>query len=204
MSYKKKTGKMLVGYARVSTQEQNLELQINALKEVGCKKIFMEKASGAQRDRPELKAALEYMRANEDDTLVVWKLDRLARSLRQLIDTVEELEKQGIGFKSLTEAIDTTNSGGKLVFHIFGALAEFERGVIKERTMAGLKAAKDMGRTGGRPLSLKSDDLIAAKALLKNKKITVKEAAKRLKVDPSTLYRYLPGGRSAIKEGIDG
>jgi DNA invertase Pin-like site-specific DNA recombinase len=144
------------------------------------------------------------MRANEDDTLVVWKLDRLARSLRQLIDTVEELEKQRIGFKSLTESIDTTNSGGRLVFHIFGALAEFERGVIKERTMAGLKAAKDMGRKGGRPLSLKSDDLIAAKALLKNKKITVKEAAKRLKVDPSTLYRYLPGGRSAIKEGIDG
>ena len=191
---------MLIGYARVSTQEQNLELQINALQEAGCKKIFMEKASGAQRDRPELRAALEYMRANEDDTLVVWKLDRLARSLRQLIDTVEELEKQGIGFKSLTESIDTTNSGGMLVFHIFGALAEFERGVIKERTMAGLKAAKDMGRKGGRPLSLKSDDLIAAKALLKNKKITVKEAAKRLKVDPSTLYRYLPGGRSAIEE----
>jgi|TARA_B110000211_G_C13980255_1_gene509037 DNA invertase Pin-like site-specific DNA recombinase len=200
MSYKKKIEKMLVGYARVSTQEQNLELQINALKEVGCKKIFMEKASGAQRDRPELKAALEYMRANEDDTLVVWKLDRLARSLRKLIDTVEELEKQGIGFKSLTEAIDTTNSGGRLVFHIFGALAEFERGVIKERTMAGLKAAKDMGRTGGRPASLKIDDLIVAKALLKNKKITVKEAAKRLKVNPSTLYRYLPGGRSAIEE----
>lgn len=121
---------MLVGYARVSTQEQNLELQINALQEAGCKKIFTEKASGAQRDRPELKAALEYMRANEDDTLVVWKLDRLARSLRQLIDTVEELEKQRIGFKSLTESIDTTNSGGRLVFHIFGALAEFERGVI--------------------------------------------------------------------------
>lgn len=158
---------MLVGYARVSTQEQNLELQINALKEVGCKKIFMEKASGAQRDRPELKAALEYMRANEDDTLVVWKLDRLARSLRKLIDTVEELEKQGIGFKSLTEAIDTTNSVGRLVFRIFGALAEFERGVIKERTMAGLKAAKDMGRTGGRPALLKIDDLTVAKALLK-------------------------------------
>ena len=104
---------MLIGYARVSTQEQNLELQINALQEAGCKKIFMEKASGAQRDRPELKAALEYMRANEDDTLVVWKLDRLARSLRQLIDTVEELEKQGIGFKSLTESIDTTNSGAR-------------------------------------------------------------------------------------------
>ena len=190
---------MLIGYARVSTQEQNLELQINALKEIGCKKIFTEKASGAQRDRPELKAALEYMRPNEDDTLVVWKLDRLARSLRQLIDTVEELERQGIGFKSITEAIDTTTSGGKLIFHIFGALSEFERGLIKERTLAGLKAAKDMGRTGGRPSSLNAGDLIAAKALLKDKKITIKEVAQRLKVDPSTLYRYLPGGRTSIE-----
>lgn len=199
MSFKKIIEKMLIGYARVSTQEQNLDLQINALHAAGCKKIFTEKASGAQRDRPQLKAALEYMRANEDDTLVVWKLDRLARSLRQLIDTVEKLEKQGIAFKSLTEAIDTSNSGGKLVFHIFGALAEFERSIIKERTMAGLKAAKDMGKTGGRPASLNSDDLIVAKAMLKNKRITVTEVAKRLKVAPSTLYRYLPGGRSLIK-----
>ena len=191
---------MLIGYARVSTQEQNLELQINALQAAGCKKIFTEKASGAQRDRPELKAALEYMRANEDDTLVVWKLDRLARSLRQLIDTIEELEKKGIGFKSLTENIDTTTSGGRLVFHIFGALAEFERILIKERTMAGLKAAKAMGKKGGRPQALQAEDLRDAKALLKNKKITVKEVAKRLKVDPSTLYRYLPGGRSSAQE----
>jgi len=191
---------MLIGYARVSTQEQNLELQINALKEAGCKKIFTEKASGAQRDRPELKAALEYMRPNEGDTLVVWKLDRLARSLRQLIDTIEELEKQGIGFRSLTEAIDTTSSGGRLVFHIFGALSEFERGLIKERTIAGLKAAKDMGKKGGRPSSLKPEDLVAAKALLRDSEITVTEVAKRLKVDPSTLYRHLPGGRSTVKE----
>jgi len=200
MSYKKKIEKMLIGYARVSTQEQNLELQINALQAAGCKKIFTEKASGAQRDRPELKAALEYMRANEDDTLVVWKLDRLARSLRQLIDTIEELEKKGIGFKSLTENIDTTTSGGRLVFHIFGALAEFERILIKERTMAGLKAAKAMGKKGGRPQALEAEDLRDAKALLRNKKITVKEVAKRLNVDPSTLYRYLPGGRSSVQE----
>lgn len=191
---------MLIGYARVSTQEQNLELQINALQAAGCKKIFTEKASGAQRDRPELKAALEYMRANEDDTLVVWKLDRLARSLRQLIDTIEELEKKGIGFKSLTENIDTTTSGRRLVFHIFGALAEFERILIKERTMAGLKAAKAMGKKGGRPQALEAEDLRDAKALLRNKKITVKEVAKRLNVDPSTLYRYLPGGRSSVQE----
>lgn len=140
------------------------------------------------------------MRPNEDDALVVWKLDRLARSLRQLIETIEGLEKQGIGFRSLTEAIDTTTSGGRLTFHIFGALAEFERALIKERTMAGLKTAKDMGKIGGRPASLKTDDLVAAKALLKNSKITVKEVARRLKVDPSTLYRHLPGGRSSLKE----
>jgi DNA invertase Pin-like site-specific DNA recombinase len=200
MSNKRKIENMLIGYARVSTQEQNLELQINALQEAGCKKIFTEKASGAQRDRPELKAALEYMRPNEGDTLVVWKLDRLARSLRQLIDTVEQLEEQRIGFKSLTEAIDTTSSGGRLVFHIFGALSEFERGLIKERTIAGLKVARDMGKKGGRPSSLKSEDLIAAKALLRDPEITVTEVAKRLKVDPSTLYRYFPGGRSAVKE----
>lgn len=191
---------MLIGYARVSTQEQNLALQIDALQVAGCKKIFTEKSSGAQRDRPELKAALEYTRANEDDTLVVWKLDRLARSLRQLIDTIEELEKKGIGFKSITENIDTTNSGGRLVFHIFGALAEFERGLIRERTIAGLKAAKAMGKKGGRPQALQAEDLRDAKALLKNKKITVKEVAKRLRVDPSTLYRYLPGGRSLARE----
>lgn len=187
---------MLIGYARVSTQDQNLDLQIKALQDAGCEKIFTEKASGAQRDRPELKAVLEYMRA--EDILVVWKLDRLARSLRQLIDTVESLEKRNISFKSLTENIDTTTSGGKLIFHIFGALAEFERGVIKERTKAGLKAAKDMGRVGGRPLSLNDDDLVAAKALLKNKSITVKEVAKRLNVHVSTLYRYLPSCRSVI------
>ncbi len=191
---------MLIGYARVSTQEQNLELQINALQEAGCKKIFMEKASGAQRDRPELKAALEYMRPHEGDVLVVWKLDRLARSLRQLIDTVEDLEKDAIGFKSLTEAIDTTSSGGKLIFHIFGSLAEFERGLIKERTIAGLKAARAAGKVGGRPSSLKPEDVMAAQALLSNPKITVKEVAHRLNVDASTLYRYLPGGRSAIIE----
>ena len=140
---------MLVGYARVSTQDQNPDLQLDALKAAGCEKVFTEKASGGQRDRPELAAALSYMRPG--DSLVVWKLDRLARSMPQLIDTVSTLEDQGIGFRSLTEAIDTTTAGGKLVFHIFGALAEFERSVIRERTRAGLKAARDRGRKGGRP-----------------------------------------------------
>ena len=127
---------MLVGYARVSTQDQKPALQRDALTAAGCEKLFEETASGAQRDRPQLQAAIDYMRAG--DTLVVWKLDRLARSVKQLIETVEGLDARGIGFRSLTETIDTTTPGGKLVFHIFGALAEFERSIIRERTKAGL------------------------------------------------------------------
>jgi DNA invertase Pin-like site-specific DNA recombinase len=188
---------MLIGYARVSTQDQNPELQLDALKQAGCEKVFTEKASGAQRDRPELKATLDYMRAG--DTLVVWKLDRLARSLKQLIETVEALEAQGMGFRSLTEAIDTTTSGGRLVFHIFGALAEFERSIIRERTVAGLASARARGRLGGRPRGLSSEDIAAAKALLTDPSITMEEVAKRLGVAPSTLYRYLPGGRSGVE-----
>ena len=190
---------MLVGYARVSTQDQNPDLQIDALKAAGCEKVFTEKASGAQRARPELAAALSYMRPG--DSLVVWKLDRLARSMPQLIDTVSTLEDQGIGFRSLTEAIDTTTAGGKLVFHIFGALAEFERSVIRERTRAGLKAARHRGRLCGRPPALSAADLAAAKALLRDPAITVDEVATRLKVSPATLYRHLPGGRGGIVQG---
>ena len=190
---------MLVGYARVSTQDQNPDLQLDALKAAGCEKVFTEKASGAQRDRPELAAALSYMRTG--DSLIVWKLDRLARSMPQLIDTVSTLEYQGIGFRSLTEAIDTTTAGGKLVFHIFGALAEFERSVIRERTRAGLKAARARGRKGGRPPALSAADLAAAKAMLRDPKITVDEVATRLKVSPATLYRHLPGGRGSIVQG---
>ncbi len=131
---------MLVGYARVSTREQNQALQLDALKAAGYERVYLEKASGAQRERPELKAALDY--AREGDTLVVWKLDRLARSIRQLIETVEDLERRKIGLRSLTEAIDTTTPGGRLVFHVFAALAEFERSVIRERTAAGLEAVR--------------------------------------------------------------
>lgn len=188
---------MLIGYARVSTQDQNPEFQHDALTQAGCEKIFTEKASGAQRDRPELKAALDYMRPG--DTLVVWKLDRLARSLKQLIETVEGLEQRGIGFRSLTDPIDTTSSSGKLVFHIFAALAEFERSIIRDRTMAGLQSARERGRLGGRPRALSEADLAAAKALLRDPDITVEEVAERLGVAPSTLYRYLPGGRSGIE-----
>ena len=186
---------MLVGYARVSTREQDLTLQLDALQTAGCTKVFEEKASGAQRERPALKAALEYMR--EGDTLVVWKLDRLARSLKQLIETVEGFGERDVGLRSLTEAIDTTTAGGKLIFHIFAALPEFERGVIRERTLAGLQAARARGRTGGRPPALKAKDLAAAKAMLKDPQITVAEIAKRLGVGASTLYRHLPRARTA-------
>ena len=189
---------MFVGYARVSTQDQSPALQRDALLEAGCERIFEEKASGAQRDRPELKAALEYMR--EGDTLVVWKLDRLARSMKQLIETVEELDERGISFKVIREAIDTTTPGGKLTFHIFGALAEFERSLIRERTTAGLAAARARGRTGGRPPALSAEDLVVAKAMLRDPEITVKQVAARLGVAPSTLYKHLPAPRSSIRE----
>jgi DNA invertase Pin-like site-specific DNA recombinase len=189
---------MLVGYARVSTQDQNPALQLDVLKAAGCEKLFVEKASGAQRDRPELLAALDYLRAG--DSLVVWKLDRLARSLKQLIETVELLESRRIGLRSLTEAIDTTTAGGKLVFHVFGALAEFERSIIRERTKAGLEAARARGKKGGRPPALVAKDLAAAKAMLSDPEITMEDVAKRLKVAPSTLYRHMPGGRGAIQE----
>lgn len=185
---------MLVGYARVSTADQNPELQLDALKAAGCERVFVEKASGAQRERPELIAALAYVRAG--DAIVVWKLDRLARSMKQLIETVEGLEAKGIGFRSLTESIDTTTAGGKLVFHIFGALAEFERGIIRERTRAGLDAAAARGRKGGRPPKLSAEDLKAAKAMLADPTITVDDVARRLDVSPATLYRHLPAARS--------
>ena len=191
---------MLVGYARVSTQDQSPELQLDALHQAGCERIFVEKASGAQRDRPELKAAFGFMRQNAGDVLVVWKLDRLARSLKQLIETIEDLERRGIGFRSITEQIDTTSAGGRLVFHIFGAMAEFERSIIRERTRAGLDAAKARGRKGGRPPALSSKDLAAARAMLRDTELTVEEVAARLKVAPSTLYRHLPAARASVTQ----
>ncbi|MCG7392653.1 recombinase family protein [Microvirga sp. ACRRW] len=168
---------------------------MDALKAVGCERVFVEKASGAQRDRPELKAALDYVRAG--DTIVVWKLDRLARSLKQLIETVDDLQRREIGFRSLTEAIDTTTPGGRLIFHIFAALAEFERSIIRERTMAGLLAARSRGRVGGRPRSLTEQDLQIARALLREHALSVADIASRLGVTSSTLYRYLPSARSS-------
>ena len=193
---------ILVGYARVSTQEQDTGLQIDALKSAGCARIFAEKASGAQRERPQLTAALDYMRPG--DTLVVWKLDRLARSMKQLIETVEGLAERGVGFRSLTEAMDTTTAGGTLIFNIFASLAEFERSIIRERTRAGLAAARARGRVGGRPRSLSAEDLQQARALLADPDITVEQVAKRLGVGVSTLYRQLPGGRAEIGAGDSG
>jgi DNA invertase Pin-like site-specific DNA recombinase len=186
----------LVGYARVSTADQNAALQVDALKAAGCKRIFRETASGAQRDRPELAKALDYIR--EGDVLCVWKLDRLARSLRQLLETGEALAERGIGLRSLTESIDTTTPGGRLVFHVFGALAEFERGIIRERTMAGLENARRMGRKGGRPRAMSDADIAKAKAMLTSPDITVEAVAETLGVSAATLYRYLPGGRQAL------
>ena len=193
---------MLVGYARVSTVDQRPELQLDALRQAGCERIFVEKASGAQRDRPELKAALHYTRDGTGDVLVVWKLDRLARSLRQLIETVEDLDRRKVGLRSLMEAIDTASAGGRLTFHIFGAMAEFERSIIRERTRAGLDAARARGRKGGRPPALTKKDIAAARALLADPEITMEDVAARLKVAPSTLYRHLPGGRSTVREVV--
>ena len=144
---------MLIGYARVSTIDQNLALQRDALTEAGCGKVFTEQMSGAVADRPALHDALEFARSG--DTLVVWKLDRLARSMKQLIETIEKLRVRNIGFRSLTEALDTTTAQGLLVFHMFSALAEFERSLIRERTRAGLAAARRIGRTGGGRRSLR-------------------------------------------------
>lgn len=189
---------MLVGYARVSTRDQNPALQLDALRAAGCDRVFEETGSGARADRPQLRAALDFMRAG--DTLVVWKLDRLARSTKQLIDTVEGLKAQTVGFRCLTQELDTTTPGGRLVFTLFSALAEFEREVIRERTIAGLSAARARGRVGGRPPALSDRDLAAARALLRDPALTVDEVAAHLNVAVSTLYRHLPGGRGAIRE----
>ncbi len=184
-----------IGYARVSTLDQSLALQQDALKEAGCEKIFVEQMSGAVTDRPALREALDYARSG--DTLIVWKLDRLARSIKQLIETIEKLRLRDIGFRSLTEAIDTTTAQGVLVFHMFSALAEFERELIRERTRAGLAAAKRAGRTGGRPPKLSEDDLDVARTLLANPDIPVADVAERLGISPATLYRYLPAAKAA-------
>ena len=166
---------MLIGFARVSTDDQTLDPQRAALAKAGCEKVYEETASGAKADRPVLAEALQYIR--KGDTLVVWRLDRLGRSLRHLIEVVGDLQARGIGFKAVTEQIDTTTPGGKLVFHVFGALAEFERDLIRERTRAGLKAAEMRGRKGGRKPSVTPEKLARARVLVVSG-LTVREAAR--------------------------
>lgn len=180
---------MLIGYARVSTSDQNLDLQTDALTKAGCEKTYSDIASGAKSDREGLAEAIGFMR--EGDTLVVWKLDRLGRSLRHLIETVALLQSRGMGFRSIQETIDTTTSGGKLFFHVFGALAEFERDIIRERTKAGLLSARQRGRLGGRPSVVDEKKIRQAKAMLADSKNTASDICTTLGISRATLYRHI-------------
>ena len=187
---------MLIGYARVSTPDQQLHLQKDALRKAGCKRIFTDMASGAQASREGLADVLAFLRAR--DTLVVWKLDRLGRSLKHLIQIITELQGRQVRFRSLQENIDTTTSGGKLVFHVFGALAEFERDLVQDRTRAGLAAARARGRKGGRRRVMDANKVAMAVSLLQNPATVVADVCQTLKVSRATLYRYLPlAGKSA-------
>lgn len=177
-----------IGYARVSTPDQDTALQRDALQVAGCTRLFEDHASGARTDRPGLAQALAYVR--EGDVLVVWKLDRLGHSLPHLLETVTALERRGVGFRSLTEAIDTTTPGGRLVFHLFGALGQFERDLIRERTRAGLAAAAARGRKGGRKPVVTADILARARVLM-SRGLTVREAAARLRIGKTALYEAL-------------
>jgi DNA invertase Pin-like site-specific DNA recombinase len=180
---------MKIGYARVSTYEQNLSLQLDALTKAGCEKLFQDYISGDSTRRAGLDEAMAYVR--EGDVLVVWRLDRLGRSLKHLIETVSQLEERGIAFQSLQESIDTTTSGGKLIFHIFGALAEFERNLIHERTAAGLEAARTRGRKGGRPKSLDPLKRALLYRLYDEKEHSIQSICKLIGVSKSTLYTYI-------------
>jgi DNA invertase Pin-like site-specific DNA recombinase len=190
---------MLIGYARVSTADQNLDLQKDALLAAGCERIFTDTASGVKAQRPGLTAALQHCRPA--DTLVVWKLDRLGRSLPHLVETVRDLVAQGVGFRSLQENIDTTSSGGKLIFHIFASLAEFERDIIRERTKAGLSAARARGRKGGRPKGVDERKKKAALALKKDPERSVKEICEIVGISRNTYYKYT---RSEAKSAANG
>ncbi len=183
---------MKVGYARVSTDTQTHDGQIAALKAAGCGKIFTETASGAKKDRPVLTEVMGYLRPKSDDTLVVYKLDRVARSLPHLIEIMDHLKAQKIGFHSVTEAIDTNTPGGRLLFHVVAAIAEFERDLIRERTQTGLNAARAKGRVGGRPRRMTEDKINAVRELLASG-TAVKDAAAAVGVSVPTLYRWLPG-----------
>jgi DNA invertase Pin-like site-specific DNA recombinase len=180
---------MLIGYARVSRDDQNTNLQMDALKMAGCDRIEEDHITGAHTDRPGLKAILDYARAG--DVIVVWRLDRFGRSLKDLVDMISKLESRGIGLKSLQEAIDTTSSTGRLILHIFAALAEFERNLIADRCKAGLAAARARGRIGGRPKALDKDKRALAIKLYKERQHTVKKLCQMLSIAKPTLYKYL-------------
>jgi DNA invertase Pin-like site-specific DNA recombinase len=180
---------MQIGYARVSTDDQNLDLQRDALQQAGCERVFEDTASGAKAERIGLVALMEILRAG--DTVVIWRMDRLGRSLKDLIALVERLEAVGVGLRSLQEKIDTTSSGGRLVFHLFGALAEFERNLIRERTQAGLTAARARGRHGGRKKRLDPAKQKIALRLYHERQHTVEEICRMMGVGRSTLYNYL-------------
>ena len=183
---------MKIGYARVSTKDQDLSLQLDDLKNAGCKKIFQEKMTGATKERPQLQKMIEQVR--EGDVVVMWKLDRLGRSLKDLVHLVNEIQDKGAGLKSLNDQIDTTTPHGKLTFHLFAALAEFERDIIRERTNAGLAAARARGRKGGRPKGLSNKaqhTAIIAEKLYQEGELTVKGICEQLSISKMTLYNYL-------------
>ena len=180
---------MLIGYARVSTTDQTLDLQLDALKKAGCTQTFTDTVSGGTTERPGLAETFSHLR--DGDTLVVWRLDRLGRSLKHLIETITKLHSQGIDFKSTTEQIDTTTSGGKLIFHVFGALAEFERDIIRERTQAGLAAARTRGRQGGRRKTLTLKQIAMVQKLYADKTTPIRDICKSFNISRMTLYRYI-------------
>ena len=185
---------MLIGYARVSTQDQNLTLQVEALTRAGCKKIFDDKITGSRAERPGLAKVMEILR--EGDTLVVWKLDRLGRSVKNLVDLVSELNKQGVQFKSLTDAIDTSTTSGRFFFHVMASLAEMERELTIERTRAGLEIARQLGRKGGRKRLMTDSKVDAAKTLLASG-VPPRDIAKNLGISVPTLYRWIPASVKA-------
>jgi len=186
---------MLIGYARVSTLDQNPDLQKDALEVVGCEKVIIDKVSGTVAKRPGLTQIKEILR--KGDTLVVWRLDRLGRSIKNLIEWVNYLDEEGIGLKSLKESIDTTTVTGKLIFHIFASLAEFESNLIQERTQAGLTAARARGRLGGRPKSLDKKERKVVVDLYNKKEMMVKEICEMMKISKPTLYKYIRESQEA-------
>ncbi|MEO6285980.1 MAG: recombinase family protein [Dyadobacter sp.] len=183
---------MKIGYARVSTQDQNLEMQLDALGKAGCEKIFQEKASGIKSDRPHLAAMQQILR--EGDVIYIYKLDRLGRSLKHLLEMTSDFEKRGIGLVSINDHIDTTTAQGRLIFNIFASLAEFERDLIRERTKSGLEAARARGRKGGRSRGLSKEaekKAMLAQTLYNERKLGVNEIAADLEISKMTLYKYL-------------